>query len=304
MVLRCRTVLLVFVVLAWFSHHALADEGVLASVLVPGADLQVSNDLLRQVCLQVEQLESARPILPTTLADETFVLCALADGVVGLSYSDGALVLVQIEGASIVEAMTGDQQAAEEPVLHAGMEIYPSVALAVDRENERAWLLASSHLHAHLFLFEHPLLAEAGVLSQEPASDQLLPQGVEIGINLVAARDILGEACPFHEECQVAPPMLPGPPEQQVQLNCFGLSVFGFPRKVELIFADGRLELVWILTGAEEERRVQSHLSNLYGAHVEEHENYMVWPDGLALRRDVTEIMVASPPVAAVLVGQ
>lgn len=304
MTLRWKFAPAVFVGLAWSCHPIAADDALLVSAIMPGTDLHASLGVLESNCLQTQQFEDWSPRLPTTITDEAFVRCEMPDGVIGLSYSDGSLVLTQLQGAGIIEALTADEQAAEAPVVYAGLEIYPSAAMAVDPIADRAWLFSPAHLHAHLFLFEHPLLLDVRPASLELGSHQLLPPGVEIGVDLIAARTVLSSQCPLYEERQITPTTLPGDPHRQVQSNCFGLDVAGFPRKAEFIFGDGRLDLVWILTGAEEHARLQSRLTHLYGAQTEELENYILWPSGLALRKDVPEIMIASPEVAAALTGQ
>lgn len=303
MVLRWKFASALFVGLAWSCQPTAADDALLASAMMPGTDLQASLDVLESNCVEMEQFENQAPRLPTTVTDEAFVRCEMPHGVIGLSYSDGSLVLAQLQGTGIVEALTADQQAAEVPVIYAGLEIYLSSALAVGPAADRAWLLSPTHLHAHLFLFEHPLLMDVRSAALELGFHQLLPPGVEIGIGLTEARAVLSSQCPLYEEREITPTTLPGNPHRQIQSNCFGLDVAGFPRKAEFIFGDGRLDLVWILTGAEEQARLEDHLTHLYGAQTGELDNYILWPSGLALRQDVPEIMIASPEVAAALTG-
>ncbi|GAB5510058.1 MAG: hypothetical protein Rhims3KO_14590 [Hyphomicrobiales bacterium] len=304
MIFRTHLVPVVLIALSWFSSPALADAELLAVALTPGSALQSSIDDLEGICARLDRLDGAQPRLPTTRAEETFLRCEMSEGEIGLSYSDGFLALAQLQGPGLVEAMTGDLQDADDLVRYAGLDIYPGTALAVDRINGRAWLLSPAHLHTHLFLFEHPMLMQTAPSSTEGRSDQLLPRGLDIGADLITAGTILSAHCPHYEERHIEPVTLPGGLSEQMQIDCFGLDVAGFPRKAEFVFGDGRLDLIWILTGNEEHARMRGHLTHLYGAPLEESDTYIIWPDGWALRIDVPEIMIASPDVAAALTGR
>lgn len=287
-----------------FCQPVAADNDLFSSALMIGAEFSSSMGVLEQVCLKTEQLDPAPPRLPTTENMESFVLCEMPGGAVGLSYSDGSLVLAQLQGVGLIDGFMARRQVSEEPVRYAGRDIYPSVALAVDPAMEQAWLLSPAHLHAHLFLFDHPMLADAAPRLGEAASPVLLPVGVEIGMDLTDVRALLSVQCAVHEERRIEPATLPGGPSRQVQIDCFGVDVAGFPRKVEFVFADAALELVWILTGEEEHARLLHQLTLAFGDPTQETDSYVIWPDGLALRKDVPEIMMASPEVANALIGQ
>lgn len=304
MIFRTHLVPVALIGLSWFSSPALADAELLATALTPGSGLQSSIDDLEGICARLDRFDAAQPRLPTTRAEETFLRCEMSEGEIGLSYSDGFLVLTQFQGPGLVETMTGDLQVADDLVRYAGLDIYPGTALAVDRINGRAWLLSPAHLHAHLFLFEHPMLMQIAQPSFESRSDQLLPRGLDSGADLITARTILSAHCPHYEERRIEPVTLLGGLSEQMQIDCFGLVVAGFPRKAEFVFGDGRLDLIWILTRNEEHARMRGHLTHLYGAPLEESDTYIIWPDGRALRTDVPEIMIASPDVAAALTGR
>ena len=54
-------------------------------------------------------------------------------------------------------------------------------------------------------------------------------------------------------------------PNAQLQINCFGINYFGFPRKIEARFGDDKLNVVWILTAKGEEDRKRKALTHQYG---------------------------------------
>ena len=92
----------------------------------------------------------------------------------------------------------------------------------------------------------------------------------------------------------------------QTQIDCFGYEVAGFSRKIEFVFADGRLALAWILTGVGDEARLRELLTAQYG------EAAAAVPPGLeffpgeriALRTDKPEILVASEAVVSAFLGR
>lgn len=307
---------LVFVALAGLSGSyppASADTVLPMPVLALGSALSSSLDDLQRICIRLERFAGPSPRLPTTYDDEAFLTCQMSDGMIGLAYSDDALVLVQLRGTPLVERLTTQIEAAgieidDASVPYAGLDIFPSPALAVDPEGGRAWLLSPAHLHAHLFLFDQFELDVDAALSSQGAdgqgvADALLPEGLEVGSELAVVRTVLSEHCPVYDERSISPPTLPGDLRSQVQIDCFGLNVAGFPRKAEFVFGDGRLDLIWILTGEEEQGRMRAYLSERYGQPVRETETYIVWGDGLVLRKDVPEVLMASPDVATTLTG-
>ncbi len=61
------------------------------------------------------------------------------------------------------------------------------------------------------------------------------------------------------------PIQLPTAKNNQSQLDVHGFMYAGKKRKVELIFADDTLDIVWILTDAHEEQQFVNHFKSLYG---------------------------------------
>lgn len=66
-------------------------------------------------------------------------------------------------------------------------------------------------------------------------------------------------------ERSITPIELPTAKESQIQLDVEGIVFGGIERFAELIFADGIFDMMWILTEAEEEEIIKTHLRNEYG---------------------------------------
>lgn len=82
-------------------------------------------------------------------------------------------------------------------------------------------------------------------------------------------------------------------PNAQLQLNCFGIEYAGFPRKIEARFGDGKLNMVWILTGKGEENRIREKLKTEYGEPVFVNDTWEIF-DGwtVGLRKDKPELLL------------
>ena len=73
---------------------------------------------------------------------------------------------------------------------------------------------------------------------------------------------------------------LPNKPEQQVQIDCFGFPYAGFERKFEAVFGDGKLQVIWVLTGKPEESRLRALLIKDWGQPSLVNESWEVFGDG------------------------
>jgi hypothetical protein len=70
--------------------------------------------------------------------------------------------------------------------------------------------------------------------------------------------------------------------------------------KVEAVFGDGKLALVWILTGKPEEPRVRAALIAAYGEPITVGDDYEVFGDGsVQLRKDKPEVLFLSLELVA-----
>lgn len=88
---------------------------------------------------------------------------------------------------------------------------------------------------------------------------------------------------------------LPTAKKSQSQVDCEKLRYYGKKRKAEFIFADGILDMVWILTEPEEEDSLINGFTALYGkpTHVKKDVTFFL-NDGVAVRNDPHEVLFIS----------
>ncbi|MDF1698905.1 MAG: hypothetical protein P1U56_23830 [Saprospiraceae bacterium] len=88
---------------------------------------------------------------------------------------------------------------------------------------------------------------------------------------------------------------LPTAHKSQSQLDVHGFMYAGKKRKAELIFADDALDIVWILTEAEEEEKFIEKFESMYGAptHITNEATFFI-NDATAVRNTPHEVLFIS----------
>ena len=96
------------------------------------------------------------------------------------------------------------------------------------------------------------------------------------------------------------PIQLPTAKNNQSQIDVYGFEYKGKKRKLELIFADDRLDIAWILTEAEEEGAFIQQFKAMYGepTHITEDATFFI-NDGVAVRNKPHEILFISERLIA-----
>lgn len=91
------------------------------------------------------------------------------------------------------------------------------------------------------------------------------------------------------------PMQLPTAQNSQSQMDLYGYRYAGKKRKAELIFADDALDIVWILTEAEEEASFIEQFRKKYGepSHITEDVTFFL-DHGVAVRNQPHEILFIS----------
>lgn len=260
-------------------------------------------------CDAVRRRHSEPPALPVSVGRDDYLLCmitsgnrhGLPPGEIALAFADGRLALAEIRGAALLETLLPQGLSQEQAVPYAGWNVFPEGAWVVSKDKGAAWHLEPASLHPHLFLFRNPLLD----YSSEPGSSRTgrfeIPDFLTPGTPMDLAERKFRAGCGFVEIVTIDPPTLPVESDTQHQINCFGWPLAGAHRKLEAVFSDDGLALVWILTAPQEYDRLVETLTTGLGDPVADVTNYVVWPGGVALRRDKPEIAIASNPVAAAL---
>ncbi|MBL7472036.1 hypothetical protein [Robertkochia sediminum] len=93
---------------------------------------------------------------------------------------------------------------------------------------------------------------------------------------------------------------LPTARKSQAQLDVYGFMFAGKKRHVELIFADDQLDVVWILTDAEEEKRFIDALKKQFGEPTHKNDMFTFFiDDGVAVRNQPHEVLFISERLKA-----
>ena len=121
------------------------------------------------------------------------------------------------------------------------------------------------------------------------------PLPFEFGSTMAEIEQNMLPLCDSLHKKMDEPIQLPTAKKDQSQLNCFGFMYAGKKRKVELIFADDTLDMVWILTEAEEESMFVENFKELYGepTHIKEDVTFFL-NDGVAVRNNPHEVLFIS----------
>ena len=132
------------------------------------------------------------------------------------------------------------------------------------------------------------------VIAQENAK-WVKPAFMEFGSALVEIKEFLETNEYSYEQKSIEPIELPTAKESQIQLDVKGIPYGGKKRFVELIFADEVLEMVWVLTEAEEEEVIKKYFKRVYGEPT--HILPGAWfhlNDGVGLRNEPHEVAFIS----------
>jgi len=137
-----------------------------------------------------------------------------------------------------------------------------------------------------IFFFFSTLL-----LSQSIEKPEVIKFG-ETKSNIMIA---LHDQCKIVNDRQINPIELPTAKKSQSQLDCEKFNYAGKKRKMEVIFADDILDMVWILTLPEEEDTLIAGFTALYGkpTHVIDDATFFL-NDGVAVRNNPHEVLFFS----------
>ncbi len=96
------------------------------------------------------------------------------------------------------------------------------------------------------------------------------------------------------------PIQLPTAQKSQMQLNVYGFKYAGKKRKAELIFADDQLDIIWILTEAEEEKEFLKEFTAMYGKPTHQMKDVTFFLNhGVAVRNVPHEVLFLSERLKA-----
>ena len=208
------------------------------------------------------------------------------------TFADDKLVYIEAYG-NAVKALTGHRKDTAQNYMD--FKGYWKDLIIAKTGEDKVWLLTPEAAHPNLFTWNNPYLPVNKSNNDPIDPSVLIPEYLQMGASLEALKPALEAASAFTYEQQLDG----SDPNAQLQIDCFGVPYAGFLRKFEARFGDGKLNVVWILTGKGEEDRLRQRLVQTYGPALyqdKDWEAYNNWQ--VMLRKDKPEILVLTPELA------
>ena len=176
--------------------------------------------------------------------------------------------------------------------IYLEMNHYDEGRLWLDTDHQRLFWLTGEARHPNLFAWSNPLLGQ-GQTGQNDST--LIPDWLDFSASYDELLPRFKAQCPqiiVNDNQRI---WLPNKPARQIQIDCFGYSFAGFPRKFEAVFGDGKLEVIWVLTGKPEESRARQKLLRDWGEPTLVNDAWEVFGDGrISLYKDKPEFLILS----------
>ena len=208
------------------------------------------------------------------------------------TFADDQLVYVEAYGNAI-KALTGHRK--DTAQTYMDYKGYWNDLIIAKKRDDKVWLLTPEAAHPNLFTWNNPHLPVNKDKNLPIDPSVRIPEYLMMGASLEEMKPALEEASSFTYKQELDG----SDPNAQIQIDCFGVAYAGFPRKFEARFGDGKLNMVWILTGKGEENRLRQNIVEAYGPALykdESWEAYNNWQ--LMLRKDKPEILLLTPQLA------
>lgn len=204
--------------------------------------------------------------------------------------ADNKLVHLEAVGVNVAAVM---QILGEPEQAYLGMKVYDAGRVWLDESERRLLWLDEQALHPNLLAWRHSALQVIPESTQTASLE--LPALFDFHTELESLKPRFEQVCPILTIEQISKTWLPNQPAKQVQLNCFNFVYAGFARKVEAVFGDGRLQVVWVLTAKPEETRLRQLLQQQWGDPIVNNTNWEVYGNGrISLRKDKPELLILS----------
>ena len=265
-----------------------------------GDPIEQARRAATEQCEQRREVEVNPPSFPLARDEEIHLLCRgwkTPGGRVASAafiFGDGVLAAIEARGGAVA-ALAGETSEADSYLHYRVFNDWHGFA---DPAADAVWILSDGALHLNLFTWSNLLLAGA---AEAPAYRQsaVVPSLLDFEAPLEVQLARFEAECPLLEVSRNERIWLPNKPASQAQVNCFGYEYAGFPRKLEAVYGDGRLHVVWILTGKGEEERLRRALGEAFGQPVSVDEKWEVFAGGqVGLRKDKPEVLLLSEEIA------
>lgn len=274
-----------------------------SEVLFNGVELQDSfqsaKAKMEPFAEQLEIFEIENPTFPLSNNLETHLVLSnykSGNGTISelvFTFADDKLVYIQAYG-NAVESITAKRKDTAQTYMN--YQFYPNDGIVTRPSEDKVWILSKDAMHPNLFTWDNPYLPSNKELKKAHNPSARIPDFIKMGGNLEQLKPKLE-----NESILTTSRELDGSdPNAQLQIDCFGVEYAGFPRKFEARFGDGKLNVLWILTGKGEEDRIRQKLINEYGAVIFKDDNWEVFNNWqVMLRKDKPEVLVLTEELAA-----
>lgn len=167
-------------------------------------------------------------------------------------------------------------------------KVYVKDKLFLNKKKDIVWILNQEGMHLNLFTWENPYLNNSNYKANSSISKSI-PAFIKMGADINDLKPIFETNSLFTNSEELDG----SDPNAQLQINCFGVDYFGFPRKIEARFGDNKLNVVWILTAKAEENRIRQELTKQYGKPVFANDDWEIFDNWkIGLRKDKPEVLL------------
>ncbi|HKJ16651.1 MAG TPA: hypothetical protein VJ984_04820 [Xanthomonadales bacterium] len=260
-----------------------------------GASLDELQSFAEKHCSETTLIESETIHYPLAKDSEASLLCKRYTGTpIGFEtaafvIADGVFVQMEAHG---VDTDSAHSALGEADGTYLGMENYREGTIWLDSATARLLWLTEDARHPNLFAWNNPVLGN-GTSTQNETTE--IPALLDFSASLEALLPEFEQQCPQMVVNENERIWLPNKPDQQVQIDCFGYSFAGFERKFEAVFGDGKLQVIWVLTGKPEESRLSARLKHDWGQPTMVNDSWEVYGDGrISLYKDKPEFLILS----------
>lgn len=282
--------IMVLIAQATFSQNETSIRGVQFYESLEVVKQKIGNQVLSHSVLSLEE-----PNFPLAENSETHLLCTNLETDKGtlaqvvFTFADDKLHYVEARGNAINTLIESRKDTAQ---TYMEYKVLFKERIFGNTEKDIVWLLTKEAVHPNLFTWENPYLTAGGPVEMDHEASAKIPEFIEMGASIDTLQPLFEANSTMVQEQKLDG----SDPNAQLQLNCFGVYYAGFPRKIEARFGDGKLNVVWILTGKGEEERLRKKLVTVYGKPVFVNEAWEIFEGWtIGLRKDKPEILLLTP---------
>ena len=259
------------------------------------ASFEAIQSYAQDHCDETLLIESEAPRYPLAKSSQASLLCKRYSGgpikfeTAAFLIADGRFVQMEAHDVDIASAKTTLGQA---DGVYLGMNHHHEGTIWLDSDQGRLLWLTEDARHPNLFSWANPALDDDDAVQNESTH---IPALLDFSSDLETLLPLFEQQCPQIVVNDNERIWLPNKPEKQVQIDCFGFSFAGFERKFEAVFGDGKLQVIWVLTGKPEESRLHARLIEDWGQPTLSNESWDVFANGrISLYKDKPEFLILS----------